>query len=120
MSIHVTQHAVDRYIERVAPVTRDAAEAAIAAAERTIELAARFRAHTVRLGNGARLVITGVKQIRVVTVLGPRMMNRADMPKLGVVCCGGCGVRSEHPLAKTCIRVDCPLAAQGAHERDAR
>jgi hypothetical protein len=81
MSVHVTEHAIDRYIERIAPVGRDAARAAIAAAAPAILIASAFGAHTVRLGNGARLAITGRHNIRIVTVLPRDWFNRADLPR---------------------------------------
>lgn len=112
MSVHITAHAIDRYIERVAPVERAEAHSRIAAAGRAIEFAAAFGGHTVRLGSGAKLVIRGVGRVRVVTVLPRGWINRADVPKGGVVCCGGCGLRSSHPLARACTRVDCSLAAR--------
>lgn len=81
MSVHVTEHAIDRYIERIAPVDRECARSTIASAERTIELAAAFGAHTVRMGNGAKLVLRGVHRIRIVSVLPRNWISRADMPR---------------------------------------
>lgn len=70
MTVSVTHHAIDRYIERIAPVGRDEAARAILAAETAIHAATAFGAHVVRLGNGARLVCTGpLSNVRVVTVL---------------------------------------------------
>lgn len=81
MSVHVTHHAIDRYIERIAPVDRVAARAMIMSAERAIEFAAAFGAHTVRIGNGAKLAITGRDHIGVVTVLPRDWFNSADLPR---------------------------------------
>lgn len=53
--IEATAHAIDRFIERVAPVTRE--EAARALSNRRIDAAASFGAHYVRLGSGHRVVI---------------------------------------------------------------
>jgi hypothetical protein len=107
--IHVTEHAIDRYCERFAPVGRAAARRRIASAERAIETAAAFGAHTVRIGNGAKLVIRGTAPVRVITVLERRQINPDDVPRLGVVCCGSCGLRTGDPVARCCTRVDCPL-----------
>lgn len=62
--IKVSQHAIDRYRERVADVTADEARQALTSA--AIELAINFGAHFVRLGTGQRIVIHGH---RIVTVL---------------------------------------------------
>lgn len=70
MSVHVTHHAIDRYIERVARVDRISAREAMLGAARGIFAAAAIGARIVRLPNGARLVVRGVTDIRVVTVLG--------------------------------------------------
>jgi hypothetical protein len=63
----VTHHACQRYVERVAPQL-SLAEAAeqIKSHERAVECAADFRCTTVKLGNGARLILAGAV---VVTVL---------------------------------------------------
>lgn len=67
--IFVYPHAVTRFIERVAPVTREDAKAAILSHERAIRKAAEFRCSTVRLGDGSRLILDGEN---VVTVLASR------------------------------------------------
>lgn len=113
MSVHVTEHAIDRYCERIANVPRDQVRVMILEHGRAIEAASRFGAHTVRLGNGCKLVITGRSEIRVVTVLDRRMINKADRPKDGVVCCGLCGMRAGHPVVRACTRADCCLASRG-------
>lgn len=147
MTVHVTEHAIDRYCERVANVPRRTARQLMMAAERSIECAAAFGAHTVRLGNGAKLVITGLADIRIVTVLQRGHINWADLPpderrrrsfiarcgtaarpandqhsgargsitsvgkaQSAPVCCGNCGMRAGHPIARACVRTDCPLA----------
>jgi hypothetical protein len=119
MSVHVTEHAIDRYCERVENLSRPAVRKLIHRSDRMIAAASAFGAHTVRLGNGARLVITGRRQVRVVTVLGRGMINAADFPRAPAsgddhlaaapVCCGSCGMRAGHPLARACVRTDCPL-----------
>lgn len=75
MTVHVTHHAIDRYIERVRPVDRISAREAMLAAQRGIEAAAAFGAHVVRLPEGAGLIVRGLNPVRVVTVLAPG--NRA-------------------------------------------
>jgi hypothetical protein len=109
MTVRVTHHAIDRYIERVAPTDRISARDAMLAAERGIETAARIGCRLVRLPNGARLVIRGVREVRVVTVLG-RRQHVASAPLSRPVCCGSCGLRCSHPVARACTRAGCPLA----------
>jgi N-acetylmuramic acid 6-phosphate (MurNAc-6-P) etherase len=82
MGVHVTQHAIDRYIERVAPVAREEAYAAMACADAAIERARSFGANVVRIAGGAGLVITGTQDIRIVTVLGPGMIAGGHYAKL--------------------------------------
>lgn len=65
----VTDHAIDRYIERVSRVDRDVARDCIASASEVIDIAAEFGCTRVRLGNGARLRLAGDV---VVTVLPKR------------------------------------------------
>lgn len=60
----VSQHAIDRYRERVADVTEEAARQALSSV--TIAAAIAFGAHFVRLGTGQRVVIEGD---RIITVL---------------------------------------------------
>lgn len=128
MSVHVTQHAIDRYVERIAPVDREVARRTIAAAAPAIETAAAFGAHTVRLGNGAKLVIrgpsaglgTGSSRIAVTTVLARNVINWDDVPRsrsVTPICCGSCGLRCGHPLARVCTRTDCGLGHLGHNER---
>jgi hypothetical protein len=62
----VTQHAAQRWSERVRPCSRDEAVAEIASHEKAIQAAAEFGAHAVKLPSRHRLVLDGV---RVVTVL---------------------------------------------------
>ena len=53
--IQATAHSIDRYIERVAPVSRIEAEAALT--NKRINAAASFGADYIRLGSGHRAVI---------------------------------------------------------------
>jgi hypothetical protein len=69
---HVTRHAVDRYIQRVAPVTPTEARQRLEATERAVLAAASIGCTSVRLGCGARLALAGAK---ITTVYG------ADMPR---------------------------------------
>jgi len=55
MPIHVTNHAVLRYQERVAPVSMERARAILSSP--TMQRAADFGATFVRLGTGQRVVI---------------------------------------------------------------
>jgi hypothetical protein len=66
----VTQHAVERYQERIDPrLTPAEARAAIQASARAVEVAARFGCRSVRQGCGAKLILVGDA---VVTVLSRR------------------------------------------------
>lgn len=62
--IHVSAHAIDRYRERVAPVSYEEAHAALSSD--VIQQAAAFGVRYVRLGTGQRVVLDCD---RVVTVL---------------------------------------------------
>ncbi|HVM38316.1 MAG TPA: hypothetical protein VM265_08020 [Sphingomicrobium sp.] len=73
--IHITEHAIERYIERVAHVDRATAYAAIASAERGVEAAARFGATVVRTAT-AKLVLDGTT---VVTVHSRRHIDNGDL-----------------------------------------
>ena len=68
--IEASVHAVDRYIERVAPVSRD--EATRALTNKRIEAAATFGARYVRLPTGHRIVIEN----GIVVTLLPRDARR--------------------------------------------
>lgn len=66
-AVHVTMHACERYIERVnGKLTIKEAAEAIRGHASAIEAAARFRCHTVIMGEGGKLLLAGT---RVVTVL---------------------------------------------------
>lgn len=112
MSVHVTEHAIDRYIERIAPIGRDQARAVMQSAEGIIQAAANIGVHTVRLGNGAKLVLRGTDRVRIITVLTRTQISTADFPQNAPVCCGLCGLRCGHPSAGACTRPECPLGAQ--------
>lgn len=60
----ITDHAIDRYCERVSPVTRDEARRLLSTP--AVQLAASFGAEYVKLGSGQRIVIDNMM---VVTVL---------------------------------------------------
>jgi len=68
--IHVTNHAVRRYQERVAAVGTGEARRRIRLHERTLQIAADFGAPVVRNGEGVGFVVQGGA---VVTVLGVDM-----------------------------------------------
>jgi hypothetical protein len=65
MTVHVTRHAAERYLERVNP-RLTMAEAIEALSSPTIRRAAEFGAAYVRLGTGQRVALDGFV---VVTVL---------------------------------------------------
>lgn len=71
MPVCVTAHAINRYIERVAPVARDKAESALSSP--AFDTAAKFGARCVILGTGHRAILQGW---RVVTVLPHRRRPR--------------------------------------------
>ena len=71
--IHVTNHAILRWQERIdASATQEQAKAIILGASRAIETAAKFGCDTVRMGCGAKLVLQGNI---VVTVLARSSIN---------------------------------------------
>lgn len=75
--IHVTDHAAQRYVERIdGSLSIEQAHAIIATHERIVTAAAAFGAPTVRLGNGARLVLVGT---RVVTVLARHQLSPSQL-----------------------------------------
>ena len=69
--IHVTLHAIQRYQERVSPVS--AIEAHKALSTPTIQIAAEFGAQFVRLPTGHRVVL---KEYTVVTIQPPEHYRR--------------------------------------------
>lgn len=64
MTLHITNHAILRYIERVAPVSMEEARAALSTP--MITRAAAFGARTVILGTGQRVLL---REQTVITVL---------------------------------------------------
>jgi hypothetical protein len=68
--IHVTEHAIRRYIERIAPVGMGEAKRRILAHLPALERAAAFGAPCVRNGNGVGFLLKGNS---VTTVLSPDM-----------------------------------------------
>lgn len=65
--VEITEHAIDRWIERVECVHRCDARAAMLKHERVIRIAADFGAHFVKVRPRVRLVLRGLS---VVTVFG--------------------------------------------------
>lgn len=63
MTLHVSNHAVLRYQQRVAPVSMEQARAALSST--AIQRAAEFGATYVRLGTGQRVVIQGSTVVTV-------------------------------------------------------
>lgn len=76
--IHVYNHAIQRFQERVRPCSAEDARAEIMTASRGIEAAATIGCQVVRLGSRARLILDGEN---VVTVFGadqvPRQLRRS-------------------------------------------
>lgn len=63
----VTQHAIARYIERIdAGLSEQDARAAILVSEPAVEAAAKFGAHVVRQGCGAKLILQGATVVTVI------------------------------------------------------
>lgn len=78
--IRVTKHAIERWIERIAPVSKESARASILSHSRTLNLAVAFGSGTVKLGDGTRLVLSGNA---VVTVLPKGWKSSSLLPDLG-------------------------------------
>ena len=82
MTLHITRHAIQRYQERVCPVSDEQARQALSTA--TIQLAANFGAQFVRLPTGHRVVIN---DHAVITVQPPqhyrRMIHREGLGRFG-------------------------------------
>ena len=78
----VTQHAAERYVERVNPeLTVEQAKAAMMASARAIDTAAAFGASCVRLGNGARLMLQGDVVVTIKTPIGWVPQSRAMLKR---------------------------------------
>lgn len=67
--IHVTQHAIERFIERVARVSPDQARDMINTP--TVRMAAMFGCGEVILGSGHRIVLQGHTVVTVRPKCGP-------------------------------------------------
>jgi hypothetical protein len=65
VSIHVTKHACERFIERVEPCTIAEARAHILESARALEAAAKFGCEVVRRWRGERLVLRGERVVSV-------------------------------------------------------
>ena len=71
--IRVTQHACERFTQRVRPCSLEEARDDILSHSRAIKTAAKFGCEVVRLGSGERLVLDGET---VVTVYAPHCLPR--------------------------------------------
>jgi hypothetical protein len=71
--IHVTHHALERFVERVAPCSLEEARERILEHARAIEKAAEFGCEVVRCGSGERLILDGT---RVLTVYAAHNLPR--------------------------------------------
>jgi len=65
MKFAITQHAVERYAERVANVTLAEARRRLALCERAVLAAAGIGCKSIKLGCGARLALEGAKIVIV-------------------------------------------------------
>jgi hypothetical protein len=65
MTVHVTTHAAERFIERVAACSIAQARDRILAHATAIECAAAFGCEVVRCGNGERLILQGTRVLTV-------------------------------------------------------
>jgi hypothetical protein len=65
MTVHVTNHACSRFIERVAACSIDQAREHILAHTKAIEAAAAFHCEVVLCGNGERLILQGTRVLTV-------------------------------------------------------
>lgn len=81
----ITQHAVDRFIERVAAVTQDEARRRLATYEKAVLAAAAFGCRSVKLGCGARLALDGTKIITVYPAATTCSNNRPRSTRRGWV-----------------------------------
>lgn len=74
----ITDHACQRYAERVAPVTK--AEARLALSCRGITAAIEFGAHIVKLGTGHRVILRGETVVTVIPAdrKSPTAMDRTS------------------------------------------
>jgi len=82
VEIHITAHAIERYIERVAPVTPDEAHAALDSA--AVRCAAEIGARFVRLGTGQRIVLQGHTVVTVMPSENYRkQVRRRGMGRIG-------------------------------------
>lgn len=80
--IHVTQHAIERYIERVAPVTPEQAAAALDSP--AVRTAAQIGARFVRLHGGQRIVLQGHTVVTVMPSENYRkQVRRRGMGRFG-------------------------------------
>lgn len=68
--IHVTQHALNRFKERIRPASDEEAREAILSHITVLNIALAFGAPCVRCGDGMRIVLKGGA---VTTVFGPDM-----------------------------------------------
>lgn len=61
----ITAHALERYVERVEPVSYDQAVERLYASRHAVLAAESIGCQSVRLGNGARLVLQGATIVTV-------------------------------------------------------
>jgi len=80
--LHITQHAIERYIERVAPVTPDEAREALDCP--AVRTAAQIGARFVRLHGGQRIVLQGCTVVTVMPAENYRkQVRRRGMGRYG-------------------------------------
>lgn len=105
-ALHVTSHAVERYIERVAAVSRHEADQALRS--KAIQAAAEFGASCVRLATGQRIVLDGCS---VITVLPAgnfkRQVGRCGLRRYGKACHDPEQARNDAAdMAELLVRID--------------
>lgn len=83
--IRVSEHAVDRYIERIEMVDRETARRTIAAAERGIDAAVDFGSHLVRTPKAKLVLDVEPDGTPVVVTVFPRQW--VENPHLGNADC---------------------------------
>lgn len=76
MTMIITDHACQRYAERVRPCTQDEARTAMSSA--FIQTAIAFGARIIRLGGGQRLIIRN----KVIVTVVPADRSRAQLDRM--------------------------------------
>lgn len=78
MAFAVTAHAIERYVQRVEPISEDDALEKLTRSKGVVMLAASIGCISVRLGCGARLILDGET---IVTVYPPANRQTRNLPR---------------------------------------